>query len=77
MPKVEKFIDHDPNLDCGIAIVDATTADDGNWTCHTKDDIRQTLYYETTFTLSVVSPFKVSLYSPGKRIASLLLTSLH
>ncbi len=65
-PKVSRLGDHeDVQSDCGITIVDVSTVDDGTWTCHAKEDVRQELSVESSIKISVASPYKVSLISPG------------
>jgi hypothetical protein len=50
-------------LDCAISIVDVTAADDGVWTCHAKKNVRDANFVESAFTISVASPYAVSLVS--------------
>ncbi len=50
-------------MDCAISIVDVTAADDGVWTCHAKKNVRDANAVESVFTISVASPYAVSLVS--------------
>ncbi len=50
-------------MDCAISIVDASAADDGVWTCHAKKNVRDDNSVESAFTISVASPYAVSLVS--------------
>ena len=50
-------------MDCAISIVDVTAADDGVWTCHAKKNVRDANFVESAFTISVASPYAVSLVS--------------
>jgi hypothetical protein len=53
-------------LDCGITVVDVSASDDGQWKCHAKDDVRQGDVVETSFKISVASPFSVAIVPPGR-----------
>ena len=73
MAKIEHIGDLDPNLDCAISIIDATASDDGVWTCHAKENVRQMDFVEVGFKISVASPYAVSLASPGGFLWSMIL----